>query len=125
MPEKKKILIIDDDQSIVAVMRETLIACGYDVCAATDGNEGIEVLKKIHPQLVLLDLVLPDQSGFQVAHKIKSIDKYRDIPLIAISLKKDAIDKHVAAKSGFLAYLEKPIDMQILTFQVNDILKNI
>ncbi len=124
MPERKKILIIDDDQAIAVAMRQTLAACGYEVYAAADGEEGIGMLEKIHPQLVLLDLVLPDQSGFQVAHKIKSIDKYRDIPLVAISLKKDAIDKHVAAKSGFLAYIEKPIDTQTLVFQVNDIFKN-
>lgn len=125
MPGKKRILIIDDDQAIAADMREILTASGYDVYAAVDGQEGIGMLKRIRPQLVLLDLVLPDLSGFQVAQKIKSIRKYRDIPLVAVSLKKDAIDKHIAAKSGFLAYIEKPIDTQILLFQVNDIFKNI
>jgi two-component system alkaline phosphatase synthesis response regulator PhoP len=123
MEENKKILVIDDDPETVDFIKNVLRQAGYEVYAASRGQDGMALLKKVKPELILLDLVLPDQSGFQVGQKIKSISRYKDIPIIAISLKKDDIDKHIAAKSGFLAYLEKPLTSAALLFQVADIFK--
>ncbi|TRZ95567.1 response regulator [bacterium] len=123
MEKSKKVLVIDDDPETVNFIKNVLSQAGYEVYAAFRGQEGMELLKKVRPELILLDLVLPEQSGFQVGQKIKSISRYKDIPIIAISLKKDDIDKHIAAKSGFLAYLEKPLDSATLLFQVADIFK--
>jgi len=123
MEKIKKVLVIDDDPDTAKFIKNVLNQAGYEVYTALRGQEGMELLKRIRPELILLDLVLPDQSGFQVGQKIKSISRYKDIPIIAISLKKDDIDKHIAAKSGFLAYLEKPLDSAALLFQVADIFK--
>jgi DNA-binding response OmpR family regulator len=123
MEKIKKVLVIDDDPDTANFIKNVLDQAGYEVYIALRGQEGMELLKKVRPELILLDLVLPDQSGFQVGQKIKSVSRYKDIPIIAISLKKDDIDKHIAAKSGFLAYLEKPLDSAALLFQVADIFK--
>jgi len=118
----KKILIIDDDYNIVKKSKEELLKAGYTVVAAYSGKEGIEKLKEEKPDCVLLDLVLPDESGFKVAQDIKALPEFKEIPIIAASLKHEEIDKHIAAKSGITAYVEKPIDYQRLLFDIKDIL---
>ncbi len=118
----KKILIIDDDYNIVKKSREELLKAGYTVIAAYSGKEGIEKLKAEKPDCVLLDLVLPDGSGFKVAQDIKALPEFKETPIIAASLKHEEIDKHIAAKSGITVYVEKPIDYPRLLFDIQDIL---
>lgn len=121
MPEK--ILIIDDDYNIVKKSKEELIKAGYEVVVAYSAKEGMEKLQAEKPDCVLLDLVLPDESGFKVAQDIKSLPGFMNIPIIAASLKHEEIDKHIAAKSGITVYVEKPIDYQRLLFDIKDVLK--
>lgn len=120
MPEK--ILIIDDDYNIVKKSKEELLKAGYEVVVAYSAKEGMEKLQVEKPNCVLLDLVLPDESGFKVAQDIKSLPGFMDIPIIAASLKHEEIDKHIAAKSGITVYVEKPIDYQRLLFDIRDVL---
>lgn len=117
-----KILIIDDDYNIAKNSREELLKAGYEVVVAYSAKEGIEKLKIEKPDCVLLDLMLPDESGFKVAQDIKNLPEFTDTPIIATSLKHEAIDKHIAAKSGITVYAEKPLDYQRLLFQIKDVL---
>ncbi|MDD5464771.1 MAG: response regulator [Candidatus Omnitrophica bacterium] len=118
----KKILIIDDDYNIAKENKEALLKAGYQVVTAYSGKEGVEKVKAEKPDCILLDLVLPDESGFKVAQDIKSLPEFIDTPIIATSLKHEEIDKHVAAKSGITVYVEKPIDYQRLLFDIKDVL---
>jgi len=118
----KKVLIIDDDYNIVKKSKEELLKAGYIVAAAYSAMEGIKKLKEEKPDCVLLDLVLPDESGFKVAQDIKSLPEFKNTPIIATSLKHEEIDKHIAAKSGITVYIEKPIDYQRLLFDIKDVL---
>ena len=118
----KKILIIDDDYNIVKKSKEELLEAGYIVAVAYSAKEGIEKLKEEKPDCILLDLVLPDESGFKVAQEIKSLPEFKDIPIIATSLKHEEVDKHIAAKSGITVYVEKPINYQRLLFDIKDVL---
>ncbi len=117
-----KVLLIDDDQDIVQETQETLVRAGYAVCCANSSFEAFKRLRSFLPDVILLDLVFPDESGFRIAQKIKAIERYKNIPIIAISFKKDAIDKHIAAKAGIVHYLEKPLDKERLLFCIRDIL---
>jgi len=117
-----KILIIDDDRDIVQETQEVLVRAGYAVCCANSSEEAFKRLRSFLPDVILLDLVFPDESGFRIAQKIKAIERYKNIPIIAVSFKKDAIDKHIAAKNGIVQYLEKPIDKERLLFSIRDIL---
>ncbi|MDD5477403.1 MAG: response regulator [Candidatus Omnitrophica bacterium] len=119
----KKILIIDDDYNIVKESKEKLLKAGYRVVTAYSGQEGVEKVKAEKPDCILLDLVLPDESGFKVAQDIKSLPEFIDTPIIATSLKHEEIDKHIAAKSGITVYVEKPIDYQRLLFDIKDVLE--
>lgn len=118
-----KILIIDDDYNIAKNSKEELLKAGYEVVVAYSAKEGIEKLKLEKPDCVLLDLMLPDESGFKVAQDIKNLPEFTDTPIIATSLKHEAIDKHIAAKSGITVYAEKPLDYQRLLFDIKDVLE--
>lgn len=117
-----KILIIDDDQDIIEETQEILVKAGYAVSCANSSEDAFKRLRSFLPDLILLDLVLPDESGFRVAQKIKASEKYKNIPIVATSFKKDAIDKHIAAKNGVVQYLEKPLGKERLLFCIHDIL---
>jgi len=118
----KKILIVDDDYNGAKETKGALKKEGFEVIYAYSAEEGFNKLKESKPDLILLDLVLPDASGFKVAQEIKRNPAYADIPIIAISLKKEAIDKHIASKVGIIDYLEKPLDIDKLLFRIKDIL---
>lgn len=118
----KKILIIDDDYNIAKKSREELLRAGYEVVIAYSAKEGMEKLKAEKPDCLLLDLVLPDESGFKVAQDIRSLPEFINLPIIATSLKHEEIDKHIAVKSGITVYVEKPIDYQRLLFDIKDVL---
>lgn len=118
----KKILIIDDDYNIVKKTKEELLKAGYTVLVAYNAKEGVKKIKEEAPDCILLDLVLPDESGFKVAQDIRSLPEFKDTPIIATSLKHEEVDKHIAAKSGITVYIEKPIDYQRLLFDIKDVL---
>lgn len=117
-----KILIIDDDYNIAKKSKEELLKAGYEVAVAYSGKEGMEKLQIEKPDCILLDLMLPDASGFKVAQDIRNLPEFIDTPIIATSLKHEAIDKHIAVKSGITAYAEKPLDYQRLLFDIKDVL---
>lgn len=118
----KKILIIDDDFNIAKKSKEVLLKAGYAVTVAYDAQNGLEIFKAEKPDCLLLDLVLPDDSGFKVAQEIRSHLEFMEIPIIATSLKREEIDKHIAAKSGITVYIEKPLDYSRLLFHIKDVL---
>ena len=118
----KKILVIDDDYNIAKKSKEELLKAGYTVVIAYNAKEGMEKLKAEKPDCVLLDLVLPDESGSKVAQDIKALPEFSDTPIIATSLKHEEVDKHIAAKSGITVYVEKPIDYKRLLFDIKDVL---
>jgi len=120
---KKKILIIDDEPDIVTTTKYSLENAGYEVHAACDGEEGLRKLEVVKPDLMLLDLMLPGQSGFQIAQEIKSKDEFKNIPIIVLSGRTGDMDKYVAVKKGVVQYIEKPIDMDKLLFHIKDILE--
>ncbi|MFH1503886.1 MAG: response regulator [Candidatus Omnitrophota bacterium] len=120
---RKKILVVDDEPDILKTTRYILEGAGYQVYTAGSGEEGLELLEKNELDLVLLDLMLPGQSGFEIARKIKSIDSYKNIPIIVLSCKTEDTDKYIAVKSGVVEYIEKPINSDKLLFHVQDVLK--
>ena len=120
--DDKKILIIDDDPTAVKDVQTVLEQTKYNVYSVNTAEGVLEKLEEVNPDLIILDLVLGQESGFKVAKEIKANSKYKDIPIIVVSLRKDDIDKRVAALSGAAEYLEKPVNTESLLFHVNDIL---
>ena len=109
----KRILIIEDDTKIAAALAIRLAAAGYDVMAASDGLEGMQVAVKDRPDLLLMDIWMPVGLGFSVAQRLKDIG-LGEIPIIFITASKLKGLREAAQKMGAAAFFEKPYDPEKL-----------
>ena len=100
-----RVLIVDDEKSIRRFLRASLASHGYQVFEAQDGREGLEGLVAYHPDVVILDLGLPDGDGVEVIKQIRSRSK---TPIIILSVREDEPEKIVALDAGADDYLSKP-----------------
>ncbi|QYK05557.1 response regulator [Shewanella zhangzhouensis] len=106
--EKAKILVIDDDPVCIGVLL-SLLAERYEVTAANSGTTALELLSVMRPNIVLLDITMPNINGYQVIRQLKSDTATADIPVIVISSLTEASDQEFAFKLGATDYLPKPI----------------
>ena len=106
---KKRILIVEDNDLNLKLFRDLLTAHGYHTIETKDGLEAITLTRDHQPDLILMDIQLPEISGLDVTRRIKSEDSIRDIPIIAVTAfaMKDDEEKILAA--GCQAYISKPI----------------
>ena len=105
----KKILIVED----VEMNRDLLVQLledDYELVEAVDGKKGLEAAARERPDLILLDISLPEMDGWQVTHAIRSDEALKHIPIIAVTAHAMAGDEDKAYEQGCNAYLSKPID---------------
>lgn len=121
--DKPSILIIEDESDIRELIAFNLDLCGYNVLKAADGLEGLEAAKKELPQLILLDLMLPEIDGFEVCKKLKSQDPTRSIPIIMLTARSE--DEHMVKglELGADDYVTKPFSPQVLVARVKAVLR--
>lgn len=110
----KKILIVDDEPDTLKLLENRFKKEGYDVITASDGMSCIAKAKKEKPDLILLDIVLPDMSGFKTCKAIKSNEATRDIKVVVCTNKLDVIDATEARGSGADEFIEKFSDTTLL-----------
>jgi len=108
----KKILICEDDEGIVDVTTIVLQEKGYSVESTMNGNDIMRIIKKNKPDLILLDLWMPEMNGDEVASMLKSHIDTKEIPIIFVSASKDI--KKIAGDSQVTDYLSKPFDISDL-----------
>lgn len=108
MEETLSVLIIDDNTKNLQILADILQSNNYKVAMVKDGYKGLEFLKKLNPDLVLLDIMMPGIDGFEVCTKIKAIDKTKDIPVIFISALTDSSDIVKGFECGGVDYITKP-----------------
>ncbi|MBM7560211.1 response regulator transcription factor [Marinitoga litoralis] len=116
-----KILIIEDEESIRDLIRMNLILENFEVIVAENGNEGVELFKKESPELVILDLMLPDKDGFEVLKELQSIN-YK-IPIIILTAKNNQNDKLLGLELGADDYITKPFDSKELILRIRNIIR--
>lgn len=114
----KRILVVEDQELNRKVVRIVLQSKGYTVVEATDAVEAIASLENAIPQLILMDIALPGQSGEELARRIKANLAWVDIPIIALTAAAMSGDKERILKAGCDDYLSKPIDIQVLVERV-------
>lgn len=114
----KRILIIEDSPSQTQMLKQLLTKYGFETSTAGDGKEGLEKVKLIKPDLVLLDIVMPDMNGFQVARQITQNPKNAHIPVIVVSTKSMATDKLWAKRQGASDYVTKPVNEEELLSKI-------
>ena len=118
--EKKKILIVDDDENIAELISLYLIKECFDTEIALNGEEALEKFKEYQPHLVLLDIMLPGIDGYDVCREIR---KKSNVPIIMLSAKGEVFDKVLGLKIGADDYIVKPFDSNELVARVQAILR--
>ncbi len=104
----RKILVVEDSPTQMQMVKSALQAGGYNVLTAFNGEEGLEKARREHPELVLLDLVLPGKNGFQICRALKSSADTKDIPVILLTSKDQTSDRFWGMRQGADLYLTKP-----------------
>lgn len=104
---KKRVAVVEDEQAIQKVLVEWLESEGYEALGITDGQEALEVIPKQLPDLVLLDIILPEVNGFKVMKELKKNPKTADIPVIVMTNLGDDEDRKQALDLGARDYLIK------------------
>lgn len=116
----EKILVVDDEKSINDLIRLDLEFEGYTVESAFDGQEALDMVDKFHPDLIVLDVMLPKVSGFDVC---KRINMEKSIPIILLTAKTDVIDRVLGLELGADDYITKPFDNRELLARVKALLR--
>jgi two-component system, cell cycle response regulator DivK len=104
----KAILVADDDPDILSIVSMSLEATGYTVHKATNGREAIDLARQHHPDLVLMDMMMPIVSGYEAVKEIKGDASLRDITIVGLSAKAMATDMARATDVGIDGYITKP-----------------
>ena len=115
MEEKKTILIIDDEETIVTMLSVNLKKEGYKTLEAYNGEDGVEMAIKEKPDLILLDIMLPKMDGFSVCKKIRQT---LNVPILILSAKEEEIDKILGLELGADDYITKPFSIRELVARV-------
>lgn len=111
---QRPILIVDDSPTEMRLVSDALADCGYPIITATNGDEAIELAQQAQPQVVILDVVMPGQNGFQVCRTLKSAEETNQIPVILLTSKNQESDKFWGLRQGADAYLTKPFSAEEL-----------
>jgi two-component system, OmpR family, alkaline phosphatase synthesis response regulator PhoP len=115
---KKKILIIEDEPEAAAVIKMILEKHGYETLCALDGKEGYRLARTRAPDLILLDLMLPEVDGLWVCEMIKTDVKFAGIPIIVLTARSADSDLLVAKKCGADDYIVKPFEFKDLLVKI-------
>lgn len=119
--EKKTILIADDEPTLLQFLRLALHK-SYDLYLAENGREAIEILEKVTPDLIILDIMMPEIDGFTVCEMLKKDKNKKSIPLILLSAKSMEKDIFKGLKLGADLYITKPFDPEYLEKKIAEIL---
>ena len=122
MNTKQRILIVDDDPRLIRLVREVLCATGYDVLTCSNGEQAVETVAMEQPDLVVLDIMLQDTDGFQIARRLR---EFSDVPIIMLTAKVAEVDKLSGFDAGADDYITKPFSSKELLARVRALLKRV
>lgn len=121
--EKTKVVCIEDEPEMIDLVKLILGRKGFDLTGAMGGREGLEAVRRVKPDLVLLDLMMPDMDGWEVYQQMKADRELMDIPVIVVTAKAQSIDKvlglHIAKVDD---YVTKPFGPQELLQSIERVL---
>ncbi len=118
MADPKTVLHIEDNMENRLLVRRLLLADGFEVLEAENARQALDALKAIIPDIILLDINMPDMDGYTLTTKIKSTPALRSIPIVAITANVMRGDREKVFNAGCDGYIEKPIDVDRFTDQL-------
>ncbi len=117
-----KILIVDDEPNIVSMLADVLSDAGYDTQTIDNGRDALEAARHDHPDLMLLDVQMPQLDGFEVASRLKADPATASIPIIMLSAMEGRGARVIGLESGAEEYLSKPFDPAELLARIRNLL---
>jgi two-component system, OmpR family, phosphate regulon response regulator PhoB len=123
--EADRVLVVDDESDIVALVAYHLAKAGYRVSTAADGAEAVEVARRERPSIVVLDLMLPGMSGYDVLQQFRNDERTRDVGVLLLTARREEPDRIRGLSLGADDYLTKPFSPQELVLRVGAILRRL
>lgn len=123
MPQS--ILVVDDDKEIVRLVRAYLERAGYRVLVAYDGQSALHAMHRERPDLVILDLMLPDRDGWDITRMVRSTPSLADMPIIMLTARVEDADKIVGLELGADDYVTKPFNPRVVVARVRAVLRRV
>lgn len=120
---KHKILVIDDDETLAIVVRELLTDRGFEVIAANTGDDGLKLVKEYKPDLILLDVMLPDFDGYTLCRVFRQSKNTATIPIIMLTAKDKTDEKIAGLRTGADDYISKPFNGDELAERIKSVLR--
>ena len=118
----QRILVVEDNERNLKLIRDVLQFAGYEVVEASSGEQGVALAQDCEPDLVLMDLQLPQMDGMEALRLLRTSPRTRDVPVVAVTAFAMREDRERAFGAGFDGYLEKPISIRALPEQVRGFL---
>jgi DNA-binding response OmpR family regulator len=113
----KKILVVDDDPLVIRLVKEILKTQGFAVETAKDGIDAMVMVKANKPDLIVLDIMMPELNGYDVLKTLKFQDEYKKIPVILLTAREQELDKRISQMMG-IDYMQKPLDREVFLNKV-------
>lgn len=120
-----QVLVVDDDPDTLFTINEILESCNCKTYLVKGGKECLNMLEQVIPDIILLDIMMPEMDGFQTINKIKVHPKWAHIPVFAVTAKAMLEDKDVILRNGFDDYVPKPINAGILSMKIKKVFMNL
>ncbi len=120
---KKSILVIEDTKSVRQILAAMLLEEGYEVITAIDGKDGLELARREQPDLIVLDVMLPEMNGYEVCCRLKFDEEYEHIPVVLLTARRKEADRKKAEQTCADAYLTKPFERETLMAEIRRLLK--
>jgi two-component system, cell cycle response regulator DivK len=118
----QRILVVEDNERNLKLIRDVLQFAGYEIVEATSGEQGVALAQDCEPDLVLMDLQLPQMDGTEALRLLRASPRTRDVPVVAVTAFAMREDRERAFGAGFDGYLQKPISIRALPEQVRGFL---
>jgi two-component system, cell cycle response regulator DivK len=118
----QRILVVEDNERNLKLIRDVLQFAGYEIVEATSGEQGVALAQDCEPDLVLMDLQLPQMDGTEALRLLRESPRTRDVPVVAVTAFAMREDRERAFGAGFDGYLQKPISIRALPEQVRGFL---
>ncbi|NDJ55301.1 MAG: response regulator [Chloroflexi bacterium] len=119
----EKVFYVEDNPQNRRLVQVVLMAEDFEVITAENGEEGLKMAPEVKPDLVLMDINLPDIDGYEVTTRLRKLEMFQDIPILALTANAMATDAERALKAGCDGHIAKPIDVDTLPHQLRDWLK--
>jgi len=120
----RKILVTEDSPTILEILKTVLAEEGYEVIAAADGQQALDLARTEKPDLIVLDLMLPKIDGYKVCRMLKFSERFKNIPIIMLTARSKESDEQLGREVGADAYIRKPFQPEVMIDEIKKLLKS-